>query len=64
VEPTISQKRTVTVLRTSPASSATIAAPHVPQKRKPAGFSRPHDGQVAMAIEGNAAVAADRKRSR
>ena len=43
VEPTTSQKRTVTTLRCSRGGSAAAsAAPHALQKRASSGFSRPH----------------------
>ena len=46
VDPTTSQKSTVTVFRTSRAGSASRGAPHELQNRAPAGFSRPHCVQM------------------
>jgi hypothetical protein len=48
VEPVTSQKRTVTVFRSSRAagSCAASAAAQLPQKRKPAGFSAPQLEQI------------------
>ena len=47
VEPTTSQKSTVTVFRTSRAGLASAsAAPQEGQKLKPSGFSAPQLGQV------------------
>jgi hypothetical protein len=49
VEPTRSQKRTVTVLRTPAGSSTGSGAAQAPQKRKPVGFSSPQLGQTSTA---------------
>ena len=51
VEPTTSQKRTVTTLRYSrPGASLSASGdPQALQKREPAGFSRPQLGQVITA---------------
>ena len=46
VEPTRSQKTTVTVFLTPLAVPAARSAPHLPQKRKPSGFSLPHERQT------------------
>ena len=44
----MSQKPTVTVLRTSPALVSDNARPHAPQKREVAGFSAPQAPQAVM----------------
>src|ERR1700694_4777674 len=48
VEPTRSEKTTVTVLRTSRSPAAVIAAPQARQNFAPLGFSWPHCGQTAI----------------
>jgi hypothetical protein len=51
VEPTRSQKRTLTTLRSSRRLGWSVAngLPHELQKRDPCGFSSPHPGQVSTA---------------
>lgn len=52
VEPAMSQKSTVTVLRTSRTTSAASAVPHALQKAEPSGFSRPQFGQMSTIRQG------------
>jgi hypothetical protein len=59
-------KRIVTTFRSSRAGAAAdaSAAPHIPQRRKPSGFSWPQAGHVTMSLTVNRSVEAVEDRLR